>query len=358
MKYIALILLSFINSLSFSQNLVENPSFEQIEINSTKSSFLLNSVADWVCPGKEAYHFHQNLKDNGYLGPLKFHKTALKLGYSVPYNFLGTQHPHSGDAYIAMGTQGYKINEKIKYKYYNFGVYGKLKEPLKRNKLYYAEFYISRADRYPVKFSSIWLSFSDTIYKYEMHDSGNIKKYYTNPQGNYITEYKNWQKISGSFFAAGGEKYIYIGASPEKSELTAQNSYYFYIDDVLVKEIKDSLVIEPNKPLILKNITFTAGKSELLTKSFPELEKLLNYMLLHPKINIEISGHTDNVGNKDKNIILSKDRADSVKNYLVDNGITGNRLSCKGFGDKKPVKSNSTPEGKAYNRRVEIKIVQ
>jgi outer membrane protein OmpA-like peptidoglycan-associated protein len=72
---------------------------------------------------------------------------------------------------------------------------------------------------------------------------------------------------------------------------------------------------------------------------------------------LQISGHTDNVGDDDSNLILSKKRAEAVKNYLITKGIATERLMVEYFGETKPVADNTTSEGRAKNRRVEMKIV-
>ena len=71
---------------------------------------------------------------------------------------------------------------------------------------------------------------------------------------------------------------------------------------------------------------------------------------------IEIHGHTDNVGDSEKNLTLSQNRAESVMNFLISSGISNKRLSAKGFGQTKPNKSNSTEVGRAFNRRVEFVV--
>ena len=91
--------------------------------------------------------------------------------------------------------------------------------------------------------------------------------------------------------------------------------------------------------------------------SYPELDKLVGFLKDNPGISAEISGHTDNSGTDEYNLELSGRRAGSVVNYLTDHGITPGRLSFKGYGEARPVDTNDTEEGKAKNRRTEIRIV-
>jgi outer membrane protein OmpA-like peptidoglycan-associated protein len=77
----------------------------------------------------------------------------------------------------------------------------------------------------------------------------------------------------------------------------------------------------------------------------------------NPQMKIEVGGHTDNVGSKDHNVSLSKNRAKSVFDYLVKKGINPNRMTHAGYGFDKPVEKNDTPEGRALNRRTEFTII-
>ena len=78
----------------------------------------------------------------------------------------------------------------------------------------------------------------------------------------------------------------------------------------------------------------------------------------HPTMEILIIGHTDNVGSKEALKKLSESRANAVKDYLVENGIDGSRLSAAGYGESKPIDTNATSEGRRNNRRVEINLVK
>lgn len=109
---------------------------------------------------------------------------------------------------------------------------------------------------------------------------------------------------------------------------------------------------------VLNNIFFDVDRYEIKPKSFPELQKLIRFLTASPRLRVEISGHTDNSGSPDHNRQLSEKRAQSVYDYLVQKGIDKNRLIPKGFGADKPVASNSTPEGRQTNRRIEFKVIK
>ena len=114
------------------------------------------------------------------------------------------------------------------------------------------------------------------------------------------------------------------------------------------------LTYTPPTSMTLENIFFDTNKFELRPESFPELDKLYEYLRKNKYVRIEIAGHTDNVGKPEDNLLLSTNRAKSVLRYLVQKGIDPRRLSAKGYGDTSPVADNNTPQGRQENRRVEV----
>ena len=118
----------------------------------------------------------------------------------------------------------------------------------------------------------------------------------------------------------------------------------------------DSLKV--NESFVLENIYFEFEKANLNENSFPTLLKLSEYLESNKTFKIEIQGHTDNVGSKEFNDTLSSERAKSVRNYLVENGISENRISFIGFGYDRPISSNDNETGRQLNRRVEIKLLE
>ncbi|MEO9022516.1 MAG: OmpA family protein [Ginsengibacter sp.] len=106
--------------------------------------------------------------------------------------------------------------------------------------------------------------------------------------------------------------------------------------------------------IITHGITFDIDKSDIKPESMGTLNMIVGVLKSNPDLKFEIDGHTDNTGDAAHNLTLSHQRADAVKVQLVSMGIEASRLSTKGFGDTKPISDNSTPEGKANNRRVEF----
>lgn len=127
------------------------------------------------------------------------------------------------------------------------------------------------------------------------------------------------------------------------------------------KEIKRDLYLVPfevGQTVRLQNIFFDYGKSDLRPESFPELDRVVKLLNENPNMKIEVSGHTDNMGNDSFNMNLSEERAQSVKNYFVSKNINEIRVIAKGYGKNKPVESNETEDGRQLNRRVEFTILK
>ena len=114
---------------------------------------------------------------------------------------------------------------------------------------------------------------------------------------------------------------------------------------------------EVGETFILRNIFFDFDNARLFEESYPELNKLVQYMKENGSVKIEIGGHTDSMGSADYNEALSKTRARNVYDYLISKGIDKNRLSYKGYGESQPIATNETEEGRALNRRTEFKII-
>jgi outer membrane protein OmpA-like peptidoglycan-associated protein/Tol biopolymer transport system component len=147
----------------------------------------------------------------------------------------------------------------------------------------------------------------------------------------------------------------------------SRSGYLFYSDNFSLAEVhkrtdpflKDVPLspIRTDEKVILKNIFYAFNSYEVQNESQTELNKIIDFLTLNPSIKVEISGHTDNIGNLQYNQTLSEKRAKAVVDYLTAKGIQSGRLSFKGYGSTVPIGTNDTEEGRSVNRRTELKIV-
>ncbi len=113
---------------------------------------------------------------------------------------------------------------------------------------------------------------------------------------------------------------------------------------------------ELEKIVTFRHVHFETGSAKLKSDAKYELNALMNLLVTYPNTRIELGGHTDNTGDPESNLELSQQRAEAVRQYLTIRGADENRISALGYGSTRPVDSNDTDEGRANNRRTEIKI--
>ncbi|MEL6862818.1 MAG: OmpA family protein [Bacteroidota bacterium] len=282
----------------------------------------------------------------------------------------GDQQPHNGESMVGITVFGCEQGKPHCREYIQI----QMSEPLVIGQNYYAEFWVNHLPR-SLQTDNLGMYFSEEQVKMKIDAP---LKFSPQIEANHIVSAasKSWVKISGRFTAETEASYLIIGnfypdslTQVKKPVANHLNYAYYYIDDVLVKKEEpiltvplkpddlSQITIEEGKIVQLKNIFFDHDKSELLPRSYIELHKLRQLMLDHPTMIIEISGHTDAVGNFDYNLYLSRKRAQSVVEFLNNNGVARKRTRYKGYGNMQPVASNDTEEGRSLNRRVEFLII-
>lgn len=129
------------------------------------------------------------------------------------------------------------------------------------------------------------------------------------------------------------------------------------IDTVSQKPIVAAPIVKADSLIVLgAEVLFEVNKSTLKAEHFSTLNPIVDYLVSHPERSVKISGHTDNTGREAHNLTLSKQRADVVAEYLVDNGVDIDRVETSGLGSSKPIAMNTTDGGRRKNRRVELLI--
>ena len=113
-----------------------------------------------------------------------------------------------------------------------------------------------------------------------------------------------------------------------------------------------------DRPIELRAIQFNQSTAEMLPEAKTDLDRVLVFMSQNPGIVIELAGHTDNQGDFDQNVTLSRQRAETVKAYLVGKGIATNRIQTRGYGGTRPVATNNDEKRRQLNRRVEMMVVK
>ena len=172
-----------------------------------------------------------------------------------------------------------------------------------------------------------------------------ISKVQTDETGNYLITLPIGKDYA---FNVNRRGYLFFSENFPLSQKSPDSTYHI---DIPLQPL------EANATIILKNIFFDVNKFELKPESQVELDNVVKLMKDNPTVKIQINGHTDNIGKPADNITLSNNRAKAVVEYISSKGIDAKRLSYQGLGDKVPLADNKTEEGRAQNRRTELKVM-
>ncbi len=337
-------------------NLVPNPGFEELrrqlpEYDIDGSIAFRNSIDKWMSPTN----------------------ATPDLNFFINGTYGLTDTPRTGKAMVGILTHNPESKRSDAYREY---IQIKLEKPLVEGEEYYVEFWArhSTSSKMTSNNLGVELSPAPTLNKdwrplTEMSPIVNAEEI-INP------EEPEWVKISGKFTAANRERFLLIGnffdndnttfgVAPNPEENKFNNSYYL-IDDVGLWQLNvlpepESLAektVEVGQVIRLDRIYFEFDKWNLLPASYEELDELFTLLHKYPSMKIAIHGHTDSRGSDSYNFTLSDNRSQSVYNYLVQQGIELDRIQYEGFGERKPIATNDTDEGRQMNRRVEFVVLE
>ncbi len=364
-KYTYRLLLAFFwcSTSLLSQNLIQNPSFEQYEACPARLGNFESDVTHWSTPTKGSTDY--------------FNSCSTIMG--TPENFNGTQPSDFGKGYA--GIYLYAPDDYREY------VQVPLTQTLEKGKTYQVSFYISLAERsdfavkdFGVLFSKEKLSLDIKKelskmhrYKVEGNSYNSMEIGYTN----FYRDTRDWVLVSTRFEAKGIENYLIIGNFKNnagtrkfKTKRGAKQGAYYYLDMVVLHPVplSETLVnskydadlvtedYELDKIHIFKNVLFNFDEFRLLDSAKTDVQKIYNYLDANKSLQIKVDGHTDNIGTKAYNQYLSDRRCSAVAQYLLELGLSEDRISWKGHGGIAPIASNDTEEGRQKNRRVAFVI--
>ena len=308
---------------------------------------------------------------------------------AVPNNKLGSQMPLTGNGYCGIYCSQENYREYLQTE---------LRTPLEAGATYEVAFHVSLAELSPEGVGTLGALFTheriaDTSRQILMHRESSpnglakqtIATYYT-PQvmgsaDRPLTDTAVWQRVEGRFVAQGGERFMTIGnfmptsrsgVASSGSDRAIVRGAYYYLDDVSVRCVarpptadttaeKSTTQARPKLAVgttfVLDDVYFEFDRSTILQQSYNALTSLIAMLDEHPQLRIEIGGHTDSQGSEKYNLRLSESRARAVRDYLVERGVNPRRLRFRGYGESQPRATNDTEEGRAQNRRVEIKVI-
>jgi outer membrane protein OmpA-like peptidoglycan-associated protein len=148
-----------------------------------------------------------------------------------------------------------------------------------------------------------------------------------------------------SFLGLGTKEIVATSEVPNEPRQTIRTT--------LIYELERRAPGKAATRFVLDGVNFDTGKATLRPESLPRLDGIVEYLAHRTSVRIEISGHTDNVGNKKANKTLSEKRAKACRDYLISQGIDAGRIEAVGFGDARPIAPNDTEDGRQQNRRIE-----
>ncbi|MFZ6013839.1 MAG: OmpA family protein [Bacteroidota bacterium] len=362
----ALTLNFLLGSAVFCQNLVPNPGFE-----------------DFIkCPGV----FHQSAREfsipqwmSANTGtPDHFHSCSRGEA-DVPYNWAGVSDAYEGHGYAGI----YAWNGLKEYREF---IQCKLREPLTKDTVYQIAFRFKLSSYSKFSIDRMGLLLSDSLLTWGHDHAVDVEPTLAVVRDSALTaQTGQWEKASMDYKAHGGERFLTVGNfyndavtktydirfRPASEEMLAQSAYY-YIDQVevtpkfqpiteVVAQLRPAFEPEQvalNTTYALKNIQYEFDSYKLLPGSFEELDRLASFLAMHPKLKVQLSGHTDDQGSDNYNLKLSRKRANSAAAYLISLGIDKDRIEIFGYGKTRFITDNRSEAARAINRRVEVRFIE
>jgi len=354
-------------------NLVPNYGFEDPE-KKIKEAGSIELAEPW-----------ESLTDNK---PDLFNPKSKGEEWGVPANLYGEADPNSGEGYAGVVMYAYKDSDPRTY------LQVKLYSPLEEEKVYCVKMHVMLAMLSKYASNNLGMYVSDKPIDVEALEANAITPQIQHTQNRVFDEQFAWEPICQSYIANGGERYLTIGNFAPTSEtqeekikkpkgITGQQARtaYYYIDDVSVinmagldecdcevdasgsalkvqysKEVSSDMEVDVTEEIQMSRIYFDEMTAEINDDNMVAVAKVAALLKEHPKYKVKITGHTDPVEEAKVTGDVSLQRAQSVKDKLVELGAYPNKILVVGVQDFDPATDDVTPAGQAQNRRVVFEV--
>ncbi len=375
----SLLFLSYHSNAQVLQNMVKNPSFEQYK-KVPDDLGQLSKIDYWSSASGASPDF--------------YHKRADSKTVDVPTNKMGQTTARSGYAYAGI----YAYASRYIKRHFREYLQVELKKPLIAGNIYCVKVHVYLAESSNRAVGALGCTASAIPYR-ETHEVylDQSFEFLLNEDHSDLIERK-WVELSCQYKAKGGERYLTIGnfESDQKTKVTGaiptdafKNPHvdfaYYFVDDICMTNTRTNFSCDCGsfdypmtnreeriimdfkiqkkdynlgQTVIMKNVKFEKGQAILKQGSQKDIEELMTTLNNFPKYHIEISGHTADLGDPQRNQILSENRAKAVTYYLLGRGIAKERITFKGYGQSRPIALNKTPEGRIQNERIQFKIMK
>lgn len=320
-----------------------------------------NDVLDWITPTAGSTDY--------------FNGCSTAMG--TPKNFNGEQSANFGVGYV-----GFYFYAPDDYREY---IQASLSATLVKDEVYTVSFYVSLAERSDFAIKQLGVQFMENPVsvatkrtlsrKHLSKIPGDKSNYFEIRYDDFYSDKKDWVLVEKQFKARGTENFLIIGnfnnnqrTQKLRIKRNVTKGSYYYLDMVSVtavnpimnpsKEGKSEMTFELDSIHVFKNVLFSFDAFKLMPTAKKELDEIQDYLVSNNQLKIQVSGHTDAIGNETYNKKLSENRAKAVATYLIDKGIDSSRVSYQGFASEKPILENKTTIGRRGNRRVEFLITE
>lgn len=360
-------------------NLIADASFEVSEVKLLKGyNQLTTFLKSWSSPNATSADLYNNM--------------VKSTKVSIPKNDFGTEDAMDGGSYA--GFRAFTKDPKKTRTY----LQAKLQKKMVKDKLYCVRFNVSLADLSKWGVNNIGVFISDRKIQNTNDNALTFIPHITEKSNKSITTMEGWETICGTYLATGKEEYIVIGCFGTEENLRLEKvkkpasetglvmaDSYYYLDNVEIIEVEaqsqcfcgktedrdpdliysrssaKGIDMKPEQIVTATAVWFSFLSAEVPNMFEPELQEVISIMKTDPDMKIELVGHSelDEINEAKINryyLGLAQTRAESVKKYLVENGIDETRISISSKDNTVPASTKTTPLGKAQNRRVEFLV--